>query len=357
MRFGLSEEQQLLHDNVARYLADRAPLERVREIAAGDIAAADAVDSGLTALGIDALLIPESYGGLGLGVLDAAVVAEAAGAAVAPVPFVASRGMAPLALARAGSEGQKGEWLPRIATGEVRIGVGLAAYHGARDATGIAYGDRRLNGCVLFVLDARDADAFIVADREGQMYLVAAGNVKRSLLTTIDKTRTLAELQFNDTPASVLPDGPAAIDAVLDAGRVLLAADTVGAARTMLDRAVAYAGERHQFGRPIGSFQAVKHLCAEMAAELEPTRALTWYAAHCQDAVPEEARLMACHAKAHSAEVGRFIAKTATEVHGGMGFTDMLGLHYWFKRIGFNRQLLGAPEQVRHEAARVQGWI
>jgi alkylation response protein AidB-like acyl-CoA dehydrogenase len=118
---------------------------------------------------------------------------------------------------------------------------------------------------------------------------------------------------------------------------------------------VAYAKERKQFGRVIGSFQAVKHMCAEMAAGLEPCRSLVWYAAHAQDHVPQESRMMACHAKAHLAEVGQFVAKTATEVHGGMGFTDLVGLHFWFKRIGANRQLLGSPELVRAEAARVQG--
>ena len=134
----------------------------------------------------------------------------------------------------------------------------------------------------------------------------------------------------------------------------MLAADTLGAAQNMLDQAVAYAKEREQFNRPIGSFQAVKHLCAEMAAQLEPCRALVWYAAHALSAAPDEAHLVACHAKAHLAEVGAFVARTATEVHGGMGFTDLLGLHYWFKRIGFNRQALGTPELVREEAARAQ---
>lgn len=109
-----------------------------------------------------------------------------------------------------------------------------------------------------------------------------------------------------------------------------------------------------QFGRPIGSFQAVKHMCAEMAAELEPCRAMMWYAAHAFDEIAGEARLTACHAKAHVSEVGTFVARTSTEVHGGIGFTDELGLHLWFKRIGANRQLLGGPDLVREEAAKLQ---
>ena len=168
----------------------------------------------------------------------------------------------------------------------------------------------------------------------------------------------MAEIAFNNTPADVLPgseSGQEALLATIDAGRLMLAADTLGAAQAMLDQSIAYAQERRQFNRPIGSFQAVKHMCAEMAAELEPCRSLVWYAAHSVRNMPEEARLMACHAKAHLAEVGQFVARTATEVHGGMGFTDLLGLHYWFKRIGFNRQVLGAPEMIRDEAARVQG--
>jgi alkylation response protein AidB-like acyl-CoA dehydrogenase len=101
----------------------------------------------------------------------------------------------------------------------------------------------------------------------------------------------------------------------------------------------------------------VKHLCAEMLAELEPARSLVWYAAHAFDAVPEEASLVACHAKAHLSEIGPAIVRTATEVHGGIGFTDEQNLHHWFKRVGVDRQLLGSPELLRQQAARLQGWI
>jgi alkylation response protein AidB-like acyl-CoA dehydrogenase len=125
----------------------------------------------------------------------------------------------------------------------------------------------------------------------------------------------------------------------------------------MLDQSVSYAMQREQFNRVIASFQAVKPMCAEMLSMLEPCRAMVWYAGHALDAMPEEATLQACQAKSHLSEVGQFVAKTATEVHGGMGFTDLVGLHYWFKRIGANRQLLGSPERVRVEAARSQGFI
>ena len=161
-------------------------------------------------------------------------------------------------------------------------------------------------------------------------------------------------MQFDNVEAEPLEAAsPGLISDLIDAGRVMYAADTLGAAQEMLDRSVAYAAERKQFGRPIGSFQAVKHMCAEMAAALEPCRALVWYAGYALDALPAEASLTACHAKAHLSEVGTMVARTATEVHGGMGFTDLVGLHYWFKRIGFNRQMLGGPQRVREEAAKL----
>jgi alkylation response protein AidB-like acyl-CoA dehydrogenase len=167
----------------------------------------------------------------------------------------------------------------------------------------------------------------------------------------------MAELDFDQVPAEPLAAGApgATLVRLRDAAWALIAADSLGAAEVMLEKAVAYAMERRQFGRLIGSFQAVKHLCAEMAAEIEPARSLVWYAGYAFDALPAEASLVAAHAKAHTSEIGRFVARTATEVHGGMGITELLGLHYWFKRLGLNRQLLGGPEKVREWAARIQG--
>lgn len=175
-------------------------------------------------------------------------------------------------------------------------------------------------------------------------------------LTTIDLTRSIGELHFQNVEAEPLTHGDGLI-AMRDAGWIMLAADTLGAGWQMIEKSVAYAQERRQFDRAIGSFQAVKHLCAEMAAELEPGRALIWYAAHAFDDIPSDASLTAAHAKAYLSEVGRFVARTSTEVHGGIGITDLLGLHYWFKRIGLNRQLLGGPERVRHLAAQMQGFV
>ena len=186
-----------------------------------------------------------------------------------------------------------------------------------------------------------------------------AKGVSETELTTIDRTRTVLTLDLDKAAASVVAGNnhAEAQRKMIDAGRVLLAADSLGAAAMMLEKAVEYSKTRDQFNRPIASFQAVKHMCAEMAAKLEPCRSMIWYAAYAQDHVPEETSLMACLAKSHMQEVGKFVARTATEVHGGMGFTDLLGLHYWFKRIGANRQLLGGPEKLRAEAAELQGWV
>ena len=143
----------------------------------------------------------------------------------------------------------------------------------------------------------------------------------------------------------------------LNSALVLMAADTLGAAQCALDQAVTYAGQREQFNRVIASFQAVKHMCAEMAAALEPCRSMVWYAAHALDELPDEAPMMVSHTKAHLSEVGQFVTRTATEVHGGMGFTDLVGLHYWFKRVGFNRQIMGSPEWCRQRAFQLQDLV
>ena len=211
----------------------------------------------------------------------------------------------------------------------------------------------------MFVLDANDATHLLLADEKGQIFIVDAksANIELVPLTTVDKTRQYFEVICKNLEAELLENSSESIDPInrtIDAGRIMLAADSLGASQTMIDKAVDYAKERKQFGRAIGSFQAVKHMCAEMTADLEPCYALVWHAAHCHDHSHDEARLMACHAKAHVSEMSKGIAKKATEVHGGMGFTDLLGLHYWFKRIGLNRQILGSPELVREDAYRVQ---
>jgi len=360
MYFGLSEEQKSLEENIHRFLEDNASLDVIKAVANGESEKAQQVHQGIIDLGLSGLVVPEEYGGLELNMLFATVVASALGSGTAPVPYAGSYVMAPIAINLGGDEQQKSYWLPKIAGGECVIGVGLSEYVGAREDSGIEFSNGKLSGRCLFLIDGKDADAYLLADKSGQLFLVdsSSSGITVTELTTVDKTRTSIELVLDKVDAEILPNSSnkEVIEKVLDAGRLMLAADTVGAAQVMLDKSVAYSLERKQFGRLIGSFQAVKHMCAEMAAELEPCHSMIWHAAHCQDNVPEEARLMACQTKAHVSEVGKQVSKTATEVHGGMGFTDELGLHYWFKRIGLNRQLLGSPELIREEAGKLQGF-
>lgn len=360
MEFGLSQEQEMLEQSVGRYLSENGALECARAFAGGDESRAEYVWNGLSQFGAPGLLVPEEHGGIGLGLLDAALVSKQLGFNVTPAPFVSTAVMGPIALQLVGSDEQRAKWLPELAQGKIVVGAAVAESVGVREDAGIRSAASTLTGKALFVLDF-EADVYLIADESRRLYLVRAESdgLSRRLLTTIDKTRRVGELVLDKVEAELLPgseDGEACAR-VVDAGRIALSADSLGAAQHMLLKAVGYSMEREQFGRQIGSFQAVKHMCAEMAAALEPCHSLLWYAAHAFDAVPDESRLTACHAKAHIAEVATFVAKTATEVHGGIGFTDELGLHYWFKRIGANRQLLGGPERVREEAARVQGLV
>ena len=362
MEFGLSEDQRILEESVRRTLEDAVPLDTVREVAQAGTGFDPDIWSALTELGATGVLIPEEFGGSGLTFFDAALIGQALGRVVAPTPFLGTAIMAATALLESGTEAQRAEFLPRIASGEIKIGIAATETIQARDGAGVTFSGGALNGSALSVVDGLSADLTLVAAGRDTLALVPrdAPGLETSPMTTLDRTRGIAELRLTDVRTNALIGGPGnaarAIRRMIDAGRVALAADMLGAQEVMIEKAVAYSLERKQFNRVIGSFQAVKHACAEMAADLEPARALVWYAAHAQDHVPDEASLMACHAKAHLGEIGRSIANSATLVHGGMGFTDLMGLHYWFKRVHVDRALLGGPERLRHEAAVLQGW-
>jgi alkylation response protein AidB-like acyl-CoA dehydrogenase len=362
MDFGLSEEQVLLEETLRRYLEEHLPLSRVREIMDSDSGHDPQAWNALAELGVPGVLIPEKHGGAGLTLLDAAVVAQTLARAAAPTPFVASGVMAPVAFLIAGTPAQRDEWLPKLASGAAVIGAAVTEVVGSRESAGVKLRDGRLSGKTLFALDAGAADAFLVAAGKTALLLVPrdAPGLEVEILPTIDRTRRVAELRFDGVePADALGgrrESAAAISRMLDAGRVALAAENLGACDRALGMAVDYAKDRKQFGRVIASFQAVKHMCAEMVAEIEPARALLWYAAHAFDFVPEESSHLAALVKSHLAEVGTQVVRTATEVYGGIGFTDEGDLHIWFKRVGLNRQLLGGPEQLRAQAARLQGF-
>ena len=359
MYFGLSEDQIFFQDNIKKFLEENSSVDILRKIAADDRTFAKDIHDGIVNLGINGLLVPEEFGGLGLDVLFAAAISESLGHGAGATPFIGSYVMAPIAIIDGGSDEQKQKYLTKIVSNEFKFGVGFSALTGARDNSEIQIKGNKISGRSLFVLDYEYATHFLISDINGCIGIIdsQANGIDLVELKTIDRTRNVCELILKNVDFEILEltkSSKNTSEKVIDAGRIMLAADSLGAAQSMIDKAVDYAKERKQFGRAIGSFQAVKHMCAEMVAELEPCYALVWHAAHAQKHMPDEARLMACHAKSHLSDVTKEVAKKSTEVHGGMGFTDLLGLHYWFKRIGLNRQLLGSPERIRVEAAYLQ---
>jgi alkylation response protein AidB-like acyl-CoA dehydrogenase len=362
MDFALSEEQRLLAASVAGTFEQRLPMARVREIAADE----SGFDADLwrtsVELGLPAMLVEERFGGGGLGMLDAMVVASGIGHAAAPLPFLGPSVLAPVLVQAAGSDAQAERLLAPLAGGEGRLAVALTETFRPSPESGLEASDTALAGRALFVPDAAMASAFLVAIDASSVAVVAADAPGLTVtdLPTVDRTRRFAELTFDDTPVlewlGKRGEASKGIERAIAAGRIAVAADILGCADRALAMAVAYAGERKQFGRVIGSFQAVKHMCAEMAAAIEPARSLLWYAAHAFDRVPSDSLVMADHAKALLSEVGRRVAKVSTEVHGGVGFTEEYDLHLWFKRLEVNRQLLGGPSVVRAHAAALANW-
>jgi alkylation response protein AidB-like acyl-CoA dehydrogenase len=359
MEFGLSEDQRLIEQSVRNYLDDTMPLDEIRRIADERSGFDAQLWQGLCDLGVPGLMVSEEYGGAGLGMLDAEIVSEALGYAAAAAPFTAACVMAPIAITLGGNKAQQQSWLRGIASGQKRISVACGALSGATGECDLTLASGKLSGSLSGLLDSGGATNVMVFMPDGKavIFAVDAPGVQLTAQPSLDRTRPLAELVLQQVAIEVIETTPDQARQVLDAGRLMLAADTMGAGQRMIEKAVDYAGERVQFGRVIGSYQAVKHMCAEMTAALEPCRGLLWYAAQAQGQSDDESRVLACLAKAHLAEVGRDVARTATEVHGGMGFTDLMGLHFWFKRISFDRQVLGGPERCRQEAAEIQGWI
>ena len=358
MEFALSEEQEILSDSVKKMLADNTDIDLLRNHSKGDEGIRESLRKLVVEMGLPGLLIPEEYGGSGLGVLEASLIAEEFGRYAVPTPWIGNSVMAPTALLFEKGNILSEKWLPLIASGEITACVALTEAVGKRSNAGLELKGSKVSGTSIFGIDGELNPRIIITVAGDDLILVDTKNpgVTISEIPTIDSTRPVVEIIFESVDAEIIPGGKKAIQKTIDVGRVLLAADIFGASSNMIDKAVEYSLERKQFNRTIGSFQAVKHMCAEMTANIQPCYSMIWYAAHCQDNIPEESRLMATHTKAHVSDIASSIAKTSTEVHGGMGFTDELGLHYWFKRIGLNRQLLGGVEINREEAAKVQGF-
>ncbi len=355
MHFGLSEEQVMLEDMLNRYLVDTFPLDAVRD-QLGRTCSRDAWQS-LVDLGVCGLLVSEEFGGSQVSFLHAHVVAEQMGRAIAPLPYLGSVIVAPMALRQLGDEEQQQRYLPNIAHGTARFGVSLSAVSAPRTTFTLSLDGKKVSGRCAMTVDALDATHFLLAVDENAVVIIPsnAAGITVEFLTNVDKTRSYAVLTLDAVEADIMRSENGVYQLVAIA-RVAIASDSFGAAQHMLETAQGYALERYQFNRPIGSFQGLKHQLAKMFTDLEPCRSLLWYTAHSFDTTKDEFELHSCYAKSLVDDVAKFVARTAIEIHGGMGYTELLGLHLWFKRIEANRQLLGGPMLTRKRAAQIQNW-
>ena len=358
MEFALSEEQEILKDSIKKMLDENISIDNLREHSKGDKSLRKSIRKSIVDMGLPGLMIPEEYGGSGLGVLEASLVAEQLGSYAVPTPWIGNSIMIPTAILFEKDNNFAEKWLPLIASGEITACISLSEFIGKRGDLGLTISGDKVSGISIFGLDGELDPAIIITAVDNNLIIIETDNngVEINEIPTIDSTRPVVEIIFDSSNYLIIPGGKEVIQKTIDVGRIGIAGDLLGASQNMINKAVEYSLERKQFERVIGSFQAVKHMCAEMAADLEPCRSLMWYAAYSQDFISDEANLLACHTKAHLSEVGQDIARTSTQVFGGMGFTDLLGMHYWFKRIGLSRQILGGPERVRKEAALIQGF-
>ncbi len=356
MRFDLDEQQRAFQNAVAEYLQAECPVERA--LAAHDGGPTDlGIWRGLMELGIGGMLVSEEQGGLGLGLLDLAVIAEPIGRFAVPGPFL-EHALATLALSIAGSDAQRMRWLPALASGELRGTVALAEGKGcwASDRWSLD-GTKTLTGVKHNVLHAAGADVIIVGLANGGLGLVAgdAAGLDVEPVPSTDGGKRLGTLTMTDVVFERL--SAAAGARLVDAGLVLVAADAFGGASACVDRAVSYAKEREQFGQVIGSFQAMKHQLADMALTVSPSIGLYWYAAHAFDTgAPKAASEAAALAKSHICELYPQIARAMIEAHGGIGYTWEYGDHVWLKRALFDQVYLGSPRLHRQRIAQFAGW-
>jgi alkylation response protein AidB-like acyl-CoA dehydrogenase len=358
VNFDTSEEQELLQETVAQFLEGECPATRLREIFDGDTGHDPALWKGMAELGLTGLAIDEEYGGAGLETIDLALVAETLGHGAAPGPFL-GHALAACAISAGGSDEQKRSWLPRLASGEALGSVALGEGGGIWLPEQWSVEDRGgLHGAKQFAPYAEIADVVVVGCAGGGLVLVERG--APGLVVTpyegVDRTRRVASLAFDGTPADALAGGADAAGRLRDVALVLLAADAFGAATRLIDLSVAYAQSREQFGVTIGHFQALKHQLANMAVDVEPARGLYWYAAHALDHVAADATRFAALAKAHLTDRAMQVARDAVEAHGGIGFTWECDVQIWFKRAMFDRAWMGTPELHRERSVALAGW-
>jgi alkylation response protein AidB-like acyl-CoA dehydrogenase len=378
MNLAFDEAQEELRSQARAFLAERSGSEQVRAAMASEQGFDPGVWKQLSAaLGWTALLVPEAYGGLGLGPVELVALAEVMGEALLCAPFLSSACLGVQALLVAGSESQRRRHLPPIAEGAALATVAAQEPNGRFDAAGIEALVRRagdgfvLTGRKRYVLDGHCSDLLVVpARREGSagdegvsLFLVPgrAPGLERRALPTLDATRRLAELALHDVavPADALLGeegrGWPALERTLDLGALALAAEQVGGAQRCLDLSVAYAKERVQFGRPIGSFQAIQHKCADMMVAVEAARSGVYWAACVAAEGGADSSVAASLAKCTASEAFFRCAAESLQIHGGVGFTWEYDVHLYLKRARAGRSLLGDPAWHRERVARHLG--
>jgi len=372
MNLGVSAEQRELRDSVRRFLAERAPLPRVREL----MDTADAMDIGVwrqaaDQLGLQGIAIGEEYGGAGFSFAEQAIVLEELGAALYTGPYLASAVLAATALGASEDEGARRDLLPGIASGERVATLAFTEDDGSwgPDAIRLAAVKNghgwRLDGHKSFVLDGHGADLILAvavtdAGSSGPAALSlfavdgAAAGLGRRILPTLDQTRRLARCEFGDVPARLIGSpgaGRAVLEHTLDVAAIALAAEQLGGAQRALDMAVGYAKVRQQFGRAIGSFQAIKHRCADLLLEVESLRSAVGYAAAAVAEGSGEVPVLASLVKAYASEVYSRVAAENIQIHGGIGFTWEHDAHLYLKRAKASELFLGDGSYHRERLA------
>jgi alkylation response protein AidB-like acyl-CoA dehydrogenase len=347
MNFDFSDEQKQMRDEARKFLAEQCPPKAVREVLDGKAPYDKSLWKGLAEMGFLGVAIPEQFGGAGAGHLELCVIAEEMGRALAPVPFSSTVYLAAEAILIAGSDAQKQKWLPKIASGDA-IGT-LALFEGKGNpspkAIRLTANGGVLNGVKKPVADGAIADLAVVAARSGtsgresdiSLFIVdlKAGGVEVKPLTNIDLTRGQAEISFKDAKAEPLGaagEGWGVITQVLDRAAVLMAFEQVGGADRALEMGRDYALDRIAFGRPIGSFQAVKHMLADMYVSATLARSNCYYGAWALSTNAGELPEAAAAARISATQAFQHCAKNNIQVHGGMGFTWEFDCHMYYRR-------------------------
>ncbi len=368
MNFAFSEEQEELRRTVRSFLEAKSPETEVRRL----METAEGYDPSVWQqmggeLGLQGLAIPEEYGGSGYSYIELTVVLEEMGRALLAAPFFSTVALAANALIHSGDEAAKKELLPGIASGETIATLALTEENPRWDEQGVQLqaqgsGDSwTLTGTKTFVLDGHIASLILVAARTGagvSLFAVQgdAQGLTRTPLSTMDQTRKQARLDFAGTPARLVGSegqGWTAISRVLDLAAVALAAEQVGGAQRLLELTIAYANTRLQFGRKIGSFQAVKHRCADMLVLVEHARSAAYHAAWALQDGTDDPDLAVSIAQATCSQNYQEVAAATVQLHGGIGFTWEHPTHLYYKRAVTDAALLGSASAHRDRIARL----